>query len=132
MAVPAPPAPPPASLAPPSPQVPLPVIIQWPYIVTLALIQQRRRHHQRFEDSTRHNPLWTRIANHIQRNYNYQVTATQCQVKWYALKQGYENSRRLLQGNPNGHTIRSPNTYDRRFYNEMGDEFWLQTGNYLL
>ena len=112
------------------PQVQAPVIVQWPVNVTRALIQQRRRHHQLFEDSTRHNPLWTRIANHIQRNYNYQVTATQCQIKWYALKHGYENSRRLLQDNPNGHTIRSPNSFDRRFYDEMTDEFWLQTGNY--
>ena len=125
MAAPAPPAPP-AQVA------PAPVIIQWPFDVTLALIQQRRRHHQRFEDSTRHNPLWTRIANHIQNNYNYRVVASQCQIKWYALKQGYENSKRLLQGNPSGQTIRSPNFYYRRFYNEMADEFWTQTGNYLL
>lgn len=126
MAAPAPP-------APPLPPVqPAPVIIHWPFNVTRVLIQQRRRHHQLFEDSMRHNLLWTRIANHIQRNYNYQVTATQCQIKWYALKNGYENSRRLLQGNPNGDTIRSPNFYDRRFYNEMADEFWTQTGNYLL
>lgn len=119
-----------AGQQPPPPQVQAPVIVQWPVNVTRVLIQQRRRHHQLFEDSTRHNPLWTRIANHIQRNYNYQVTATQCQIKWYALKNGYENSRRLLQDNPNGHTIRSPNSFDRRFYDEMTDEFWLQTGNY--
>ena len=58
------------------PAVPAPVIVQWPFDVTLALIQQRRRHHQRFEDTTRHNHLWMRIANHIQNNYNYQMTAS--------------------------------------------------------
>ena len=120
-----------APAPPPPPQLqPAPNIVQWPFNVARALIQQRRRHHQLFEDSTRHSRLWTRIANHLQRNYNYQVTATQCQIKWYALKSGYENSKRLLHGNQSGHNIRSPNHYDRRFYNEMADEFWTQTGNY--
>ena len=40
--------------------------------------------------------------------------------KWYALKR-----------NPDGFPARSPNTYDARFYNELSDEFWLETGNYL-
>ncbi|CAB4421347.1 unnamed protein product [Rhizophagus irregularis] len=29
--------------------------------------------------------------------------------------------------NPDGHPIHSPNNYDIRFFNELSDEFWLQT-----
>ena len=57
MAAPAPPPPPQLQLA--------PAIVQWPFNVTRALIQQRQRHHQLFEDTMRHNPLWIRIANHV-------------------------------------------------------------------
>ncbi|GBC48616.2 hypothetical protein RIR_v02004224500 [Rhizophagus irregularis DAOM 181602=DAOM 197198] len=31
------------------------------------------------------------------------------------------------EGNPDGHPIHSPNNYDIRFFNELSDEFWLQT-----
>jgi hypothetical protein len=101
-------------------------IFEWPEDVTLALIGQRRRHQRLFSEQTRHDALWTRIANHIRHNYRYEVTARQCQVKWYALKRGYENLVRLLSDDPDadGLAIRSPNWYDRRFYEELSDEFW--------
>ncbi|CAB5126942.1 unnamed protein product [Rhizophagus irregularis] len=34
---------------------------------------------------------------------------------------------RINNGNPDGHPIHSPNNYDIRFFNELSDEFWLQT-----
>jgi hypothetical protein len=52
-------------------------------------------------------------------------------VKWYSLKRGYENLKRLLSRDQDmdGYEIRSPNLHDRRFYEELSDEFWLNTGN---
>jgi len=72
------------------------------------------------ENTKHNNTLWMNISDCIFNLYGFCTTAKQCQVKWYALKQGYENSKRLLQGNLNRYTIRSPNSYDRTFYNEMG------------
>lgn len=84
------------------------------------------------ENTKCHNDLWTSISDYIFNLYGFRATARQCQAKWYALKQGYENSKRLLQGNPNGYAIRSPNSFDRTFYNEIVDEFWIQTRNYFI
>ena len=108
-------------------------IAEWPDDTVLTLIEQRRRHHQLFEDNTCHTNLWIRIANHIWNNHQYEVSARQCQVKWYSLKSGYENLKRLLSRDPDtdGHEIRSPNWHDRKFYDELSDEFWLRDGNYI-
>ena|SRR5215475_3620031 len=104
---------------------------EWPDDVVLVLIQQRRQHQQLFEVNTRHSDLWTRIANYIRHHHQCEITARQCQVKWYALKSGYENLRRLLSENPDeeGYQIKSPNWHDRMFYDELSDEFWCRTGN---
>jgi hypothetical protein len=106
---------------------------EWPDDIALTLILQRRRDHQLFEDNTRHTDLWIRIANHIRNHHNYEVSARQCQVKWYALKSGYENLKRLLSRDPDadGYALRSPNWHDRKFYDELSDEFWLRSGNYI-
>jgi hypothetical protein len=106
-------------------------VAEWTDDMTLILIQQRRQHQQLFDVNTRHNDLWTRIANYIRRHNQYEITARQCQVKWYALKSGYENLKRLLSENPDeeGYEIRSPNWHDRIFYDELSDEFWHHTGN---
>ena len=37
-----------------------------------------------------------------------------------------------MDGNDDDFPITSPNKFDRGCFNEMNDEFWLQTGNYLL
>jgi Myb/SANT-like DNA-binding protein len=105
----------------------------WPKDATFTLIQYRRRYHELFEDRSirDHTEIWMRIARKILQRDNFLVNAQQCKTKWRALKRGYENLRRLFNGNPRGFPIHSPNTYDTRFYNELSDEFWEQTGNYL-
>lgn len=107
--------------------------ITWPDDITEVLIEQRRRHQTRFSEQTRHDRLWTRIANHIRINYQFNVTARQCQVKFYALKRGYENLKRLLSDDPDadGIAIRSPVRHDRLFYNNLSDEFWTNGGDYI-
>jgi hypothetical protein len=113
-----------------------PVIVNvqqsWPENATRSLIRYRRHYHSVFEDrSVRdHTTIWQRIANRVLQRNNFAVSAQQCRNKWYALKRGYENLRRMFDGNPDGFPVRSPNTYDARFYNELSDEFWLETGNY--
>ncbi|CAB4404752.1 unnamed protein product [Rhizophagus irregularis] len=82
------------------------VLSNWPFNATRALI---------------------RIARRISNNYNFIVTQNQCRNKWQALKRGYENLSRINNGNPDGHPIHSPNNYNIRFFNELSDEFWLQT-----
>ena len=106
-----------------------PVIATWSDDATRSLIRQRRRHHQAFDSTTRHDALWTRIANHIINNHNFQISATQCRNKWYSLTQGYENARIILQGNPEGLVVRSPNHHDCQFHFDMSDEFWNTSGN---
>ena len=108
-------------------------VAEWPDEIALTLIEQRRRHHQLFESNTRHADLWIRIANHIRHHHQYEVSARQCQVKWYSLKSGYENLERLLNRDPDadGYELRSPNWHDRIFHEELSDEFWLRSGNYI-
>ena len=107
--------------------------IIWPDDIMEVLIEQRRRHQTQFSKQTRHNRLWTRIANHIHNHYQFNVTARQCQVKFYALKKGYENLKRLLSDDPDadGSAVRSPVQHDRLFFNNLSDEFWICKGNYI-
>jgi hypothetical protein len=56
------------------------------------------------------------------------VTDQQCHNKWDSLKRGYENSSRIIMGNPDNFPLRSPNRFDRELFNEMSDEFWLRAG----
>ncbi|CAB4424675.1 unnamed protein product [Rhizophagus irregularis] len=105
------------------------VLSNWPFNATRALIRYRRLYHNIFEDRSirDHSIIWARIARRISNNYNFIVTQNQCRNKWQALKRGYENLSRINNGNPDGHPIHSPNNYDIRFFNELSDEFWLQT-----
>ena len=80
----------------PSRLSPAPENLEWPDDITSILIQQRRRHQHLFAELTQHDRLWTRIANHIRSRYNFEVSARQCQVKWYTIKRGYENLRRIM------------------------------------
>ena len=107
--------------------------VEWPNDIMLTLIEQRRKHHQLFEDNTRHTNLWIRIANHIRHHHQYEVSARQCQVKWYALKSGYENLKRLLSRDPDtdGYELRNLNWHNRKFHDELSDEFWLCNSNYI-
>lgn len=89
---------------------PAPEIIEWDTDMARVLIEERRRLQQSFSVRTRHDILWTRIANYIHRTHQYEVTARQCQVKWYSLKRGYENLKRLMSDDPDadGVIVRSP------------------------
>lgn len=106
--------------------------IVWPTDATLLLIRLRRGNQAQFELSANrdHAAIWSNISLRIILALNFIVTGRQCQIKWQSLKNGYENASRILNGNPDGYEIRSPNRYDRVFYQEMSDEFWLNTGNY--
>lgn len=106
--------------------------IVWPTNATLLLIRLRREYHTQFELAANrdHAAIWSNISLRIIIALNFIVTGRQCQIKWQALKSGYENASRILNENPDGYEIRSPNRYDRVFYQEMSDEFWLNTGNY--
>ena len=88
----------------------MPEIIEWETEMARVLIEERRRLQQSFSDRSRHDSLWTRIANYIRGIYQYEVTARQYQVKWYSLKRGYENLKRLMSDDPDadGVQVRSP------------------------
>ncbi|CAB4473028.1 unnamed protein product [Rhizophagus irregularis] len=105
------------------------VLFNWPFDATRALIRYRRLYHDVFKDRSirDHSIIWARIARRISNNYNFIVTQNQCRNKWRALKRGFENLTRINNGNPDSHPIHSSNNYDIRFFNELSDEFWLQT-----
>lgn len=113
---------------------PAPEIIEWETDMARVLIEERRRLQQSFSDRSQHDRLWTRIANYIREEYQYEVTARQCQVKWYSLKRGYENLKRLMSDDPDadGVQVRSPHWHDRVFFDNLSDEFWLNRGDYLI
>ncbi|GBC46940.2 hypothetical protein GLOIN_2v1815051 [Rhizophagus irregularis DAOM 181602=DAOM 197198] len=46
-------------------------------------------------------------------------------TKWNSLKSGYENLKRLLNGNPEGFPTHTPTLHDEHFHEELSDEFWL-------
>ena len=113
---------------------PAPEIIEWDTDMARVLIEECRRLQQSFSVRTRHDILWTRIANYIRGTHQYEVTARQCQVKWYSLKRGYENLKRLMSDDPDadGVIVRSPHWHDRMFFDNLSDEFWLNGGDYLI
>jgi hypothetical protein len=106
----------------------------WPMDATEALIRRRRHYQNRFNETRlqRQSFLWERISNHLYNNYNIDVSAAQCRAKWNSLVAGYENLKRLLSNNPREYRTYTPSFYDRQFHNELSDEFWYPTGNYLI
>ena len=106
---------------------------QWTVNVAIQLVIERRNLHWQFERLANrdHNNIWTLISNRLFAATGFAATANQCRRKWRALKRGYENTRRILTGNEEGFPIDSPNSFDQACLTEMGDEFWLQTSNYL-
>ena len=77
--------------------------------------------------------IWRRIAQEIINAHgNFAVNRTQCRNKWNALKSGYENLKRLLNGNPDGFPTHTPTLHDEKFHEALSDEFWLVECNYLL
>lgn len=108
--------------------------IQWPNDATLSLIQYRRLFQPVFSTTRIQNqkPLWNQIATNINNDHpNFAPSKRQCKNKWNSLKSGYENLKRLLDGNPEGFPTHTPTRHDERFHEELSDEFWLSESNYL-
>jgi hypothetical protein len=106
---------------------------EWSQDATYSLIRLRRHYHDNFEyvSNNRHATLWIAISNAL-RVYGFTANPQQCRTKWYSLKYGYENLERLQNGqNPHNQPISNPTLHDRLFHQELSDEFWLRTGNYL-
>lgn len=109
--------------------------IQWPNDATLSLIQYRRIYQNVFSTTRIHEQkrLWNQISQEINNDHpNFAPTKEQCRNKWNALKSGYENLKRLLDGNPEGFPTHTPTIHDEHFHQELSDEFWLAERNYLL
>ena len=104
---------------------------QWPDDAIEGLIRRRRFYQEEFRVTAiqRQRWLWTRISNHIFNQYNFNVTEDQCRNKWNALLAGYNNLKELSS---DVRTDCTPSLYDRKFHNELSDEFWKITGNYLI
>jgi len=72
------------------------------------------------------------MGNNLNTDNTIQITARQCQNKWYSLVRGYHNSKRILKGEARRTTnLVSPNRYDVQFYELMRSEFWLPRGSSL-
>src|SRR6266542_1721273 len=99
---------------------------------TYSLIRLRRHYHDHFEyvSNNRHAAIWIAISNTLQ-IYGFIASPQQCHTKWYS-KYGYKNLERLQSGqNPHNQPISNLTLHDRLFHQELSDEFWLRTGNYL-
>ena len=103
----------------------------WTFNMTQNLIELRAEYQDDFENSANrdHIDIWNRIAIRISFRDQTLVTARQCQIKWRALRRGYDNVCRILSGNREGFPIQSPNLFDIEFFEMMSDEFWLLKSN---
>src|SRR6266542_4154698 len=74
----------------------------WSFRITEYLIDLQARHKEDFEyvANFKHLGIWNQIAFQISFNCNTIVIGRQCQIKWNAMKRGYENVYRILGGNP--------------------------------
>ena len=107
--------------------------VQWPNGATHSLIQYRRIYQNDFSTTSVHNQkrIWRQIAQSINTDHpNFAPSKKQCRNKWNALKSGYDNLKRLLNGNPEGFPTRTPTLHDERFHEELSDEFWMSERNY--
>jgi len=106
-------------------------IASWNNDSTLTLICCWRHYNDQFRREE-HSSFWNQIARQIREINNLMVTGNQCRSKWASLKQGYENMKIILSGNPNAFPVHSPiYSYDCQFHNELSDEFWIESSNYL-
>jgi hypothetical protein len=106
---------------------------EWTYTAAYRLICLRRQFQDNFEyvSHNQHTQFWVAISNALQ-VAGFTATPQQCRNKWYALKYGYENLKRSQNGeNPHNQPITNPTLHDRLLYQELSDEFWLRTGNYI-
>jgi hypothetical protein len=108
--------------------------IQWPDDAVLTLIRRRRAYQFLFSTTALRNQkrIWRRIAREINNTHaTFAPTKGQCKNKWNALKSGYENLERLINGNPDEFPTRTPTLHDERFHQELSDQFWLTERKYL-
>ena len=119
-----------ATLVPYNP--PPPLTFQWTIDAARQLIAERRNLHDQFERiaNRHHVNAWTIISNRVFAAIGFVATPRQCNTKWNALKRGYENLNRIINNNDDDIPIASPNSFDRAYFVDMSDEFWLRTGNY--
>ncbi len=106
--------------------------IQWPDDATQTLIERRRALQPEFCSTSIHNQKrhWRTISRDIANNHpTFTPTRKQCRTKWNSLKSGYENLKRLLNGNPEGYPTHTPTLHDERFHEFLSDEFWLVERN---
>src|SRR6266542_2367272 len=108
-------------------------IFSWSFRMTKYLIDLRARHQEDFEYVTnfKYLGIWSQITFQISFNCNTIVTGRQCQIKWNAMKQEYENVYRILGGNPFRFPTHSPNLFDIEFFDMMSAEFWHPTSKNL-
>jgi hypothetical protein len=109
--------------------------IQWPDNATQTLIERHRALQHEFCSTSIHNQKrhWRTISKDIANNYpTFTPTRKQYRTKWNLLKSGYENLKRLLNGNLEGYPTHTPTLHDERFHEFLSDEFWLVERNYLL
>ena len=109
-----------------------PPAFEWSRDAAGELIRLRRNHQDHFEfvSHNRQERIWRIISNELLNNVGFVATPSQCRRKWYSLKYGYENLKRLEAGeNPHDQPITNPTLHDRLFHDVLGDEFWLRTGN---
>ena len=109
--------------------------IQWPDDATETLIERRQAYQYEFSTTSIQDQkrLWRAISREIRnRHIAFAPSRRQCRNKWNALKSGYENLKRLLNGNPDSLPTRTPTLHDEIFHKALSNEFWLVERNYLL
>ena len=106
----------------------------WPPAATLTLIRQRRIEQPNFEWAANHDHanIWMRIALQILTINQFFATPRQCQIKWQALRSGYDNINHIEANRTQGRNVRASNRYNRHFHQEMSDEFWVHSSKYLI
>jgi len=104
----------------------------WTAQVTIQLIWECRILHDQFDRAPNwsHAQLWTLITNWVLAATGFAATVLQYQVKWNALKRGFKNIMRIVNNNPQGFPLRSPNSFNIGCFPEMNDQFWIRTSNY--
>ena len=84
---------------------------EWTVEAAQELIHLRRAKHNEFEfvPNNHHERIWQDISNRLYINRGFVVSPSQCRRKWYSLKYGYENLKRLeAEENPHNQLIKNP------------------------
>ena len=106
--------------------------MRWLTNATRILIEQRRNYQHLFcrTPMQRQYRIWRNISRELRNRIGFVAHEDQCRSKWNALKSGYENLERLINGNPNDYPTYTPTLDDEHFHSDLSDEFWLVERNY--